>query len=60
MNNSVHNVLMNLVSQPLMMLDGMPHNFTICLKNSCAVNSPEHILGVGMNMAYFENRSMIT
>ena len=42
------------------MLDEMPHSFTICLKNSWAVSSIEHILGMGTNVAYFENRSMMT
>ena len=59
-NNSVHNVPMNLPSLSLMMLDGMPHNFTMCLKNSWAVSSAEHNLGVGTNVAYFKNRSTIT
>jgi len=43
-----------------MMLDGMPHNLTMCLKNSWAVSSAEYNLGVGTNVAYFENRSTIT
>ena len=59
-NNSVQNVSMNLPSLSLTMLDGMPYNFTMCLKNSWAVSSTEHNLGVGTNVAYFENRSMIT
>ena len=59
-NNSVQNVPMNLPSLSLMMLDGMPHNFTMCLKNSWAVSSAEHNLGVGTNVAYFENQSTIT
>ena len=51
---------MNLPSLSLMMLDEMRHNFTTCLKNSWAVSSAEHNLGVGTNVAYFENRSTIT
>ena len=38
----------------------MPHNLTTCRKNSCAVASVEHDLGVGMNVAYLENLSMMT
>ena len=45
LNNSVQNVPMNLPSLSLMMLDGMPHNLTMCLKNSWAVSSAEHNLG---------------
>ena len=59
-NNSIHNVPMNLLSLSLMMLDEMPYNFIMCLKNSWAVSSAEHNLGVGTNVAYFENRSTIT
>ena len=58
--NTVQNVPMNLSPLSLMILDGIPHNFTTCLKNSWAVSSAEHNLGVGMNVAYFENRSTIT
>ena len=42
------------------MLDGMAHNFTTFLKNSWVVNSVERILVVGTDVAYFENRSMMT
>ena len=56
-NSLVQNVPMNLPSLSLMMLDGMPHNFTMCLKNSWAVTSAEHNLGVGTNIAYFEKAS---
>ena len=59
-NNSIQNVLMNLPALSLMMLDEMPHNFTTCLKNSWAVSSVEHNLGVGTNVTYFENWSTIT
>ena len=59
-NNSVQNVPMNLPSLSLMMLDGMPYNFTMCLKNSWAVSSAEHNLGVGTNVEYFENQFSIT
>ena len=59
-NNSVQIVPINLPSLSLMMLDEMPHSVTMCLKNSWAVSSAEHNLGVGMNVAYFKNWSMIT
>ena len=59
-NSSVQNVPMNLPSLSLLMLDGMSHNLTTCLKNNWAVSSAEHILGVGTNVAYFENQSTIT
>ena len=42
------------------MLVGMPHNLTTCQKNNCVVASTEHDLQVGINVAYLENRSVMT
>ena len=53
--NSVQKVAMNLPSLSLTILVG-----TRCLKKKSAVNSAEDCLVVGMKVAYFENRSMIS
>lgn len=59
-NSSVQKVPMNLPSMSLIMLAGTLYSFTTCLKNSWAINSTKHYLGVGIKVTYFENQSMIT